>query len=54
MKVELIKHKDKIDAMYRQKLEDEKQKLSKQKVEEMDLVIKENFQLKKELSKLKK
>ena len=39
MKVELIKHKDQIDSMYRQKLEDEKQKLTKKKVEEMDLIL---------------
>ena len=32
MKVDLIKHKDKIEALCRQKLEDEKVKLNKKKV----------------------
>ena len=43
MKVELNKHKDKIEAIFRQKLEDEKLKQTKRKVEEMDAILKENF-----------
>jgi hypothetical protein len=54
VKVELMKHKDKMDLSYRQKLEDEKKALMKQKVEEMDMILQENFQLKKELVNLKK
>ena len=54
MKVELIKHKDKVEQMYRQKLEDEKLKQTKAKVQEMDSIIKENYTLKKEIMDLKK
>ena len=54
MKVELIKHKDKIETIFRQKLEDEKLKQTKKKVEEMDEILKENFALKKEIMDLKK
>ena len=39
MKVELLKHKDKVEAMYRQKLEDMKQQQNKKKVEEMDGIL---------------
>ena len=38
-----MKHKDKVDLSYRQKLEDEKKVLLKQKVEEMDMILQENF-----------
>ena len=39
MKVELIKHKDKVESAYRQKLEDEKVRNTKKKVEEMDEIL---------------
>lgn len=39
MKVELIKHKDKVESMYRQKLEDEKLRNTKNKVEELDDIL---------------
>lgn len=54
MKVDLMKHKDKMETMFRQKLEDEKMKLNKKKVEEMDMILQENFQLKKEVMSIKK
>jgi hypothetical protein len=50
MKVDLIKHKDKIEALARQKLEDEKVKLNKKKVQEMDEILQENFALKKQVA----
>ena len=40
--------------MFRQKLEDEKLKFNKQKVEELDYIMKENFSLKNEINDLKK
>ena len=50
MKVDLIKHKDKIETLARQKLEDEKVKLNKKKVQEMDEILQENFALKKQVA----
>ena len=52
-KVELMKHKDKVETMYRQKMEDEKLKATKKKVEEMDAIFQENFVLKKEMKEMK-
>lgn len=54
MKVQLLKHKDHIENAFRQKLEDEKKNMLKNKVEEMDMILQENFHLKKELMALKK
>jgi len=54
MKVALLKHKDRIEGSFRQKLEEEKKALTKKKVEEMDMVLQENFALKKELLAVKK
>ena len=54
MKVELIKHKDKVESAYRQKLEDEKVRNNKKKVEEMDEILQENTRLKKEVTELMK
>ena len=54
MKVQLLKHKDQIENAFRQKLEDEKKNMLKNKVEEMDMILQENFHLKKELMAVKK
>ena len=54
MKVALLKHKDKIEQGFRQKLEEEKKSLTKKKVEEMDMILQENFALKKEMMNMKK
>jgi len=45
MKTEMLKHKEKIEQIYRTKLDDEKKKLLKQRVEEIDRLMKENKRL---------
>lgn len=42
MKSELLKHKEKIESIYREKLDDEKRKVLKQRVDEIDKLMKEN------------
>jgi hypothetical protein len=54
MKVQLLKHKDQLEASFRQKLEDDKKNLIQKRVEEMDMILQENFQLKKEVMANKK
>lgn len=46
MKIELQKHKDKVEQGFRKKLEEDKLKMNKQKVMEMDQLMQENFALK--------
>jgi len=45
MKQDLMKHKEKIESIYREKLDEEKRKVMKQKVEELDRLMKENKRL---------
>ena len=45
MKAELMKHKENIESIYKRKLEDEKRKLLKQRVDEVDRLMKENKRL---------
>ncbi len=45
MKTELMKHKEKIELIYREKLEEEKRRLLKGKVDEVDRLMKENKRL---------
>ena len=45
MKAELMKHKENIENIYKRKLEDEKRKLLKQRVHEVDRLMKENKRL---------
>jgi len=40
-----MKHKEKIESIYREKLDKEKRKLLKGRVDEMDKLIKENKRL---------
>lgn len=40
-----MKHKEKIEQIYKEKLEDEKRKLLKGRVDEVDKLIKENKRL---------
>ena len=47
--VELIRFKDEIELAFRQKLEEEKLKNIKRRVEEINLLKEENFSLKKQL-----
>lgn len=49
MKLELQKHKDKVEQGFRKKLEEDKLKMNKQKVKEMDQLMQENFALKKQV-----
>ena len=45
MKKELMKHRENIENIYKRKLEDEKRKLLKSKVDEVDRLMKENKRL---------
>ena len=45
MKKELMKHRENIENIYKRKLEDEKRKLLKQRVDEVDKLVKENKKL---------
>ena len=45
MKKDLMKHRENIENIYKRKLEDEKRKLLKSKVEEVDRLMKENKRL---------
>lgn len=45
MKQELLKHKEKIEGIYKEKLDDEKRKVLKQRVDEIDKLMKENRRL---------
>ena len=40
-----MKHKEKIESIYKEKLDEEKRKLLKGRVDEMDKLIKENKRL---------
>lgn len=40
-----MRHKEKIESIYQQKLDDEKRKLMKGRVDEMDKLIRENKRL---------
>ena len=42
MKSELMKHKENIEKIYNRRLEEEKRKLLKQRVDEVDKLVKEN------------
>ena len=44
-KKELMKHKENIENIFKRKLEDEKRKLLKQRVDEVDQLMKENKRL---------
>ena len=50
MKKELMKHKENIENIYKRRLEDEKRKLLKQKVDEVDRLMKENKKLNAKIS----
>ena len=50
MKKELMKHKENIENIYKRKLEDEKRKLLKQRVDEVDQLMKENKRLNAKIS----
>jgi hypothetical protein len=45
MKADLLKHKERIESIYKEKLDDEKRKLLKGKVDEVERLMKENKRL---------
>eukprot|EP00347_Sterkiella_histriomuscorum_P004429 403360492 len=53
MKKDLMKHKEKIESIYRQKMEDEKRRILKTQMDEFEDLVKENKTLKDELGKIK-
>ena len=52
-KKEVMKHKERVEALYRQKLEDEKRKMNKGRIDEFDEMVQENRSKKEEVDKLK-
>jgi len=50
MKADLIKHKEKIESIYKEKLDDEKRKLLKGRVDEIDRLMKENKRLNQQIA----
>lgn len=52
-KREIMKHKERVEALYRQKLEDEKRKMNKGRIDEFDKMVQENRSMKEEVDKLK-
>ena len=46
VKKDIMKHKEKIEAIFRQKLEDEKRRILKTQMEEFEEIVKENKELK--------
>lgn len=52
-KKEVMKHKERVEALYRQKLEDEKRKMNKGRIDEFDEMVQENRSMKEEVDKLK-
>ena len=48
-----MKHKERVEALYRQKLEDEKRKMNKGRIDEFDEMVQENRSMKEEVDKLK-
>ena len=52
-KKEIMNHKERIEALYRQKFEDEKRKLMKIKMEEFDSMIQDNKALKDEIGRMR-
>ena len=45
-KKEVMKHKERVEALYRQKLEDEKRKMNKGRIDEFDEMVQENRSMK--------
>jgi len=45
MKVEIRKHQEKVEQIYRDKLDEEKRKMLKGRVEEIDRLMRENKRL---------
>ena len=52
-KKEIMQHKERTEALYRQKLEDEKRKLINNKMEEFDHMMQENKQLRDEIARMR-
>ena len=50
MKTDLMKHKERIEAIYREKLDEEKRKVLKGRVDEIDRLMKENKRLNEKIS----
>lgn len=51
MKQDLMKHKDKIEAIYKEKMDEEKRKMLKGRVDEIDRLMRENKKLNEQISK---
>ena len=52
-KREIMVHKERVEAMYRQKLEDEKRRIMKTKMEEVEGMIDENRALREEINRIR-
>lgn len=50
MKSDLLKHKERIESIYKEKLDDEKRKVLKGRVDEIDKLMKENKRLSQQIA----
>jgi hypothetical protein len=50
---EMQSHREKLDKIYRQRLEEEKRRLIKGKLQEFEDILKENRELKEELARIR-
>ena len=50
MKCDLLKHKERIESIYKEKLDDEKRKMLKGRVDEIDRLMKENKRLNQQIA----
>ena len=50
MKTELMKHQEKIESIYKDKLDQEKRKMLKGRVEEIDRLMRENKKLNQQIA----
>lgn len=52
-KKEIMQHKERAEALFRQKLDDEKRKMLKGRLEEFEAMVAENKNLKEEIGRLR-
>ena len=52
-KREIMQHKERTEALYRQKYEDDRRKMAKNKMEEFDHMVQENRSLREEIARMR-
>ena len=53
VKKEIMAHKERTEALYRQKYEDDRRKMAKNKMEEFDHMVQENRSLREEIARMR-